>query len=1421
MPQSREEVVAELLREYGHDPRQFDIDDSGRIVPREGYTAPPEPAQSTPGPGALETFFRSAVGELPETAGSLIGAGLGAAGGTAIAPASGPLAVATPIAGALGGSFLGGSVGHLAEEEFLPPEFQTWQNLGAKEHPFASFLGRFIPQLVTSNPARAMKNAIGLARATPTLTRFTPQQLGQIANLGIGTSVGAAGQTLAEGRSDEGFTLGSIPRIALATAAGALMSEPNKLGRMLSLGQFKESPPLQDQWSGAPRTATSAMRSSAAEPFVEAEVVPMQAETDAAMKRAFAARLPEAPERKLLPPPAEAPQNVPAAEEVAAATAKAESDANRPPEVEPKFRREDVLGREEVEDPGFRLRSQQKQLEEPEWQPIDETTASESEYLAARRRAKRSGIPQPTREQPASLMGSTSPEWDELIKRVGSRFYGADVETGGTVTGAEGKPVAGRVELPKDLERALVQISKNAGIDTGPHELLHLLLNDVAKNGTPAERRFAEKVLGPKGINEEMLAQEGGQEFVRRLIDEHAGKGGNWLGDMAAFIRSRYLNRGTPADFRRLAANTLRYGAGAEQYRPGSTTPPAAKPPVSAKPPVQPLPKEGEKSPKNPNLLARLAKESHEQIGGPNASQIKEAVQVPSGTSPGDTTPLAERSAEGVSETAGPAAATQVREQPLGPTEVYGPDTNKPRRQRDPMMGPIRQLEKSSDVRRQYAGDIFRRLFSKRDAYRGKYSDVLYAIDEADSATAREAYDAMVMRDKTGTVPPLSSPESQALYDKMSDTYAQMRRDQIAAGHRGVGGRTPGLDPMGMFNQPGREAIQTLITQQGSPRWQQLKDDFINLNQQRGMTLSEAESAFQKYIDGVRKQQSASGAVDFGPVSLPENTKLPTSWINPDPFDAWERYIDNFTRARAWHDVVTSDPGAVRLFEGETSLIKDPDVVEAFNSFAEHVPSGVPQIVGGITRVVYSSLMGPISRLKDLATTPFKALGYTPITDWPGVIGSLTDIKKAYMDSRAGGLNKPGGNLVNREILGAHEAVTTALDKGAKIISKHINRAEDIEIAARTVAQAAGNYIGGIYKARALAGDTKAVAFLQNFGSDWRSASTEELGTRIARLFQGNYDARNLPKFAREGPLSPFFSLGKWSIEQYNNFRQFAIEPARKGDYAPLVRTIVAHLLGGAAVSVIPQLLTKKKPYVADIEEIKNAPDPDRKAQEITFKLGSMLQSVGFAGILSDMFMMGGRAATGRLGTGPSYPAGEVAIDTVNRGFKAAQAILSGVPTEDVLGQLLKDLAKRNVQIYQILTRGTQEREEANATRDFRMFRRLSGENDQPPVSSIDYSRSAERAFDKERDVTRARERGAALTQTAHERFGDDFPRLRQEFDRLRTSRNTWMPANLREREAFLEFLRATQGQEKARSRLEDYERAKELQREKRFMIGP
>lgn len=239
MPYSKEEQDA-ILRKYDLDPNQFEV------VPHGEYAQAPEtgtPSATTPS-SALGAAYRGAKRSAAPTIAGLLGtAGAAALLGPGTQPAA---AVLLPLAAGLGAGF---GTGYL-QEKISPttPEEAAERQRDVKEHPVASVAGELAPSLLALKPSFSnLKTALTRLPGKGVDDATRQAIMSQRLNVGLGAGLGAlteVGVPLARGEDI------SPLRALAATAGGALINEPNRVGRMLG---FQPSTALRPSLTGEPQ----------------------------------------------------------------------------------------------------------------------------------------------------------------------------------------------------------------------------------------------------------------------------------------------------------------------------------------------------------------------------------------------------------------------------------------------------------------------------------------------------------------------------------------------------------------------------------------------------------------------------------------------------------------------------------------------------------------------------------------------------------------------------------------------------------------------------------------------------------------------------------------------------------------------------------------------------------------------------------------------------------------------------------------------------------------------------------------------------------------------------------------------------------------------------------------------------------------
>ena len=716
--------------------------------------------------------------------------------------------------------------------------------------------------------------------------------------------------------------------------------------------------------------------------------------------------------------------------------------------------------------------------------------------------------------------------------------------------------------------------------------------------------------------------------------------------------------------------------------------------------------------------------------------------------------------------------------------------------------------------------DAMPRWSTKEDAQ--ALIDVLY----------RESLDGKSYRDQ------LDSDLWQA-YDATREALARSRDEQLAAKQRNVEGEMPGKDPFYFPHVISRDVMRILKTGLNNNRYNEIKKRFIEFNTELGVekgmpeaqAKQRAESAFGKYQASL-KVRNVEDAFDFGAVQLPAGTKLPPEMIEPDFADSMRRYFNRFARDRVFYDKIRRDEKASAAVGLETYFDKDgvevpidpeiakeyetvstaPEVQKILAGYAGISESSSDKLTPAIGRLVNALILaGPSTRAADILTTPFKAVAFVSPTQIPGLIKAATlDVPEGLRSGGKTGMVNKGDMVFARTVLGAGEEVASRLDKLTEGVAKFTGT-EQLERWSRGVAQSIGEYIAKIKLAEANAGSAKAEEFLNKLGTDWREVDVNELGTRIGQLFQGKYDVTNLPTWAYDSPIAPFLSMMRWNIEQWNNFKKFVWEPAKKGDVYPLLAHFAGALAGGLTIEEAREIMMQKKSENATLKEIAAAKDDPAALEELMLKYASVMQATGVMGIVSELGSQALDGLSGRLPQGFRYPMVEVVGDTAARSASAVEALRDGEDPAKVGWQWLKDIGTQHVQMGRFIYRAAgafgyeeaaREMEDMNARRDVRKFVKLSGlPKAESPVKFSPYRKLSEKEFDKAESVGEAKKLLPYLKQRAVERAGGNKERLAEEMRGIRTIGGRIGPspsANPKRFRDYIEFIRQTKGPEAA-----------------------
>jgi len=759
---------------------------------------------------------------------------------------------------------------------------------------------------------------------------------------------------------------------------------------------------------------------------------------------------------------------------------------------------------------------------------------------------------------------------------------------------------------------------------------------------------------------------------------------------------------------------------------------------------------------------------------------------------------------------------------------------------------------RSSNPTVRYIGDKLSELFPAQRAMQGKYRTLPDTFEKLNTKDRDVLYRLMVDEDLNSVSGAATVPARlRGAYNDVRATLKQMRVDQLAANHPREDGSMPKMDPFYFPNVIDPSVRKTLNSEIDSPRYKALRDEFIDYNTRSLMrsrkltkTVAEGEATqlFERYVTDIGRT-AVDDKFNFGSVGLPSGSKLPGHWMHSDVVAAMNQYVRSWSKSRTFFDTIRSDDRAMAALgqseyftNGKSTPVTFKDVPVAGDDnikFLLNEASGVgaqkqdtvTRSVGRLASTLW--LANPITRMVDVATSPFKALGYVKPTQIAGLIGNLRNLNSSISRAHDTGWVKSGGNTVVGEVLGAGESFTNWLDKTSRTITKYTG-SEKLEHLGRGLAQNSGEYIFRVNNALALAGDVKSTAFLDRVASNWRKLPEAEMGTRIGQLFQGKYDATNLPKWLSDSPAAPFFSLSRWNIEQWNNFREFAIKPARTGNYAPLITMIVSGMIGGVAVKEIRESMSGRKSRIANIDEMLAAPEGSAKYQEGVRYLGNLTQLTGTGGIMMEIGNMALQVAAKDKPQTPTMPAYELGSDTIPRAIAAARAIAEGQDPLTVVSAFANDLADGQVSFARfvkgvggrtgLLEGAGEDLKDANLRRDQRVSKRLRGKDiREAPDMPIDYSKAEERDMERTRKKPEMMEKASELKSKIRKMPNSDD--RTKAFASAAASRISYMPSKDNDPKEFrdhMKFVEATQGKDSVKALRERYLRDQVLAERRR-----
>jgi hypothetical protein len=683
-----------------------------------------------------------------------------------------------------------------------------------------------------------------------------------------------------------------------------------------------------------------------------------------------------------------------------------------------------------------------------------------------------------------------------------------------------------------------------------------------------------------------------------------------------------------------------------------------------------------------------------------------------------------------------------------------------------------------------------------------------------------------------------STPASdiRAAYDQLRNEYLPtIVNDYNAQGFTvrdTAGQRARGTNPTYFpLHSVADDVERILTTMQGSPEYTKLENDFkqwnTQLRQADGASLAEAQKyadeKFQERVGITSKPPGIESGIPFSGARKPEGYPLPPSWRSDDIIDILNNYTRRSATDFAYQQHVESSPVAMAALGAKTMLnnqpipanvlqstpliINEPSVQSVLREYRGTPAQRTDGTLQSFGRFVSASTIGPVSKVGDIGTSMFKGLAYLQGSEYAN---GLADFTKRIADwaalkerSYASGLNKRDAAENMRQVLGIAEDSMAFMDKAARVLSKG-TFVNDLESAARVIAQGWGETIVGINKKLALSGDKNATQMLDTLTPDWRTRSDADLAAQVGRLLQGSYDMRQLPASVLEGAAAPYLTWSKWSIGQYDSFMKYALQPAMQGNMKPLIGQMLIGVLGGGAIAAVQEWLNNREGKDISWKELESWMQQNQGelgadgGQLLGQKLLSMAQKMGTFGFAGDLVKMTLDATAGGASQGvATMPAIDAIYDVSKRAAAAGKALDDGEDFGLVLKALLQDSLTGHVQALRVARNWLDEDENLryDDRRKQRLFDELSGLPSKGGTFAVNYSNLSEREFERGEITPQTGEEAFELVKTARESATtreDYASRIRK----FQTSQNQIMPSLERQPMKAARYLSFVEGAE-------------------------
>lgn len=597
--------------------------------------------------------------------------------------------------------------------------------------------------------------------------------------------------------------------------------------------------------------------------------------------------------------------------------------------------------------------------------------------------------------------------------------------------------------------------------------------------------------------------------------------------------------------------------------------------------------------------------------------------------------------------------------------------------------------------------------------------------------------------------------------------------------------------------------------------------------------------------EAARREYGDTGGPEFAALRKPEGYGLPWELMDKNPARAAMRYGRRAAADLAWFKHIQSDDAvraALGIKDQEGNLPKDvegidyigseKDVQSALKFVYGKTASEYPRIAA-FSKFVGDMIMGPGTAIRNLASIPNNLAAYdVSLRDAFKGLSNIASARKRAIESGAVKL-KPEeferlGDVDNPDKV---VALFNKLSNLFRTVQGR-NLSDKLE---GELYYAIGEQWSKTKILEAQAGDNRAKKLLERVGNITEGSeisspeNIQKLAKGFVNIVRGTYGPQGLPAWALHGNISPFVALSRYSIEKWNNVYKDVGIPMKEGNPLPFFKYALASLGVGVGIEELNKVISGKKGPDLELKEALAVYAKNEDPKVLASKAIGLAQLASFGGIMGDLAKLGTRAAEGKSLTysNPlSFPAYSFASETVAQNLAdALGAMKEGEDPMAVMAEFIKTVSIQSVQAARYI--GNRLDSERTARKeefaDLRKFREATGKGTPSEEGRAnEFAGLGEKKFKRTSDIREAAAELPELIKNALEKSGKDPYRLKYELRKLKANSYQTMPSPENQPLEFyeyLQYLRDTQGNENAASRLVKFLKQRETNMAKSKLV--